>query len=309
MATNLIKHLELWLEARLSADNWHWLQSRLALLRESSAARDLHISLGLVPRTLGRADLNLSESEIAAAQRSSNLNLDASDWTVETAARVLMLCTRAEKDETSFGPLFTQLCRTAELTESITFYRGIALYPHSEQLDEQIGEGLRTSIRAVFEAIAHRNPYPCEFFDQNRWNHMVLKALFIDSTLAPIQGLDERANAELARILCDYAHERWAASRPVTPELWRCVGPFASADMLDDLQRVSTSSDKTERQAAVLALSSCPDPAAQELLRQFPEDTAAIAQGKLTWDTLAAGADANSVSDVSASSAGSASQQ
>ena len=55
---------------------------------------------------------------------------------------------------------------------------------------------------------------------------MVLKALFVDSALAPITGLDERANPELARILIDYARERWAAGRPVTPELWRPVKPF-----------------------------------------------------------------------------------
>ncbi|MFK7859858.1 MAG: EboA domain-containing protein [Granulosicoccus sp.] len=278
--------MELWLEARLSAENWQWLQSRLEILRQPFAARDLHISLGLVPRKLGRADLNLDDKEIENISRSSNLHLDTSDWTVETTARVLMLCTVAERDEDTFSQLFSELCRTADLTESITFYRGVALYPHSAALEKQIGEGLRTNIRAVFEAIAHRNSYPCVYFDQNRWNHMVLKALFIDSTLAPIQGLDERANAELARILCDYAHERWAANRVVTPELWRCVGPFATASMIDDLRCVAQSSAQVERQAGLLALSQCPDSAAHDVLSQFPEDASMIARGELSWTTL-----------------------
>ncbi len=73
--------------------------------------------------------------------------------------------------------------------------------------------------------MAHRNPYPSERFAENRWNHMVLKAIFVGSPLHPIQGLDARANPPLARMLCDYAHERWAAGRPVSPELLRCVGP------------------------------------------------------------------------------------
>lgn len=69
---------------------------------------------------------------------------------------------------------------------------------------------------------------------------MVLKALFIDTTLHPIVGPDERANSKLATLLCDYAHERWAAGRAVTPELWRCVGPHATTDaLLKDLHRAS----------------------------------------------------------------------
>ena len=55
------------------------------------------------------------------------------------------------------------------------------------------------------------------YFDEHRWNHMVLKALFNGAALAPIQGLDERANPELAAMLRDYAHERWAADRAVSP--------------------------------------------------------------------------------------------
>ncbi len=286
MAVIVREQLENWLITRLSADNWQWLQSRLTLHCKPFAARDLFVSLGLVPRKLGRAELNLTDSELDQFQRTSNHRWDVSEWTVETTARLLILSQVAEQDQAAFGPLFTDLCRNADLTESITLYRGIALYPHSTELDAQIGEGLRTNIRAVFEAIAHGNPYPCENFDQNRWNHMVLKALFIDSTLAPIQGLDERANAELARILCDYAHERWAANRSVTPELWRCVGPFATADMVDDLHRVAKSSITVERNAALLALSQCADPVAGELLRQSSCEVGAIARGELTWRTL-----------------------
>ena len=129
----------------------------------------------------------------------------------------------------------------------MALYRGLPLYPEPEAFEWQVGEGLRTSMRAVFEAIAHRSPYPKENFSEDRWNHMVLKALFIGSTLAPIQGLDERANPTLAQILRDYAHERWAAGRPVTPELWRCIGPFAEGIMLDDLERLA---DERRRQRA-----------------------------------------------------------
>ena len=94
----------------------------------------------------------------------------------------------------------------------------------------------------------------------------MLKALFIDSTLAPIQRLDERANPDLAEMLVDYAHERWAAGRPVSPELWRCVGPYADERALADLERVLSTGTPEERTAAKAAIAACPLPRARELL-------------------------------------------
>ena len=56
--------------------------------------------------------------------------------------------------------------------------------------------------------------------------------------------------------------------------------------MLEDLRRVTESSLEIERQAALLALSQCSDPAASDLLSRFPVETAAIARGELSWDLL-----------------------
>ncbi len=99
--------------------------------------------------------------------------------------------------------------------------------------------------------------------------------------------LDERANPELARILRDYAHERWAASRRVTPELWRCVGPYADAEALKDLERVIESGDANERRAAALALTSSKSAGAEDLVKRLAPECADIANKRLTWSTLA----------------------
>ena len=138
-------------------------------------------------------------------------------------------------------------------------------------------------MRAVFEAVAHRSPYPKEQFAENRWNHMVLKALFVGSTLHPIQGLDERANPTLARMLCDYAHERWAAGRPVSPELWRCVGPHADAEALADLQRVLATGGAIERQAAALALARLPRRQGPRAARLRRPDLAAAVEARQAY--------------------------
>ena len=273
------------LKVRLSTEHYHWLQQRLSTVDTADNLRDFHICFGLIARRLGRDDLTPSESECLQAEETLP-GWTLADWSIDMVARVQLLCTVAMNKNVNFGELFKSMCQTADLGESISLYKGTALYPRSELLDKQIGEGLRTHIRAIFEAIAHHNPYPATNFGELRWNHMVLKALFIDSTLFPIQGLDARANPELARILCDYAHERWAAKRAVTPELWRCVGPFASGDMLDDLHKALQSPEPLSHQAAVLALSACKDPQASRILETCPADIEDVANGRLTWDSI-----------------------
>lgn len=207
-----------------SGDAKDWCQDQLAMLETASAKeRDLHIFLGLAPRKLGKADLALSQDDLSAADQCYP-GWNPKEWSIDGAARVLALLVFTP--DRSFADMFKDLRRTADAGELIALYRGLPLYPEPESLGFEVGEGLRSNLKPVFEAIAHQNPYPRDHFDEHRWNHMILKALFVDSQLSPITGLKERANPELARILCDYAEERWAAGRPVTDELWISVRSF-----------------------------------------------------------------------------------
>jgi hypothetical protein len=273
-----------WLRRQLTPEQNAWLDEQGAALRRDPSDVALDIALGLAPRRLGKADLALLQADLAAASEAI-AGWDPRGWTVADAARILLLSGLPPGGK-PFAQRFTELCRTADVSELITLYRGLPLYPDQPALEHQVGEGLRSNIRAVFEAIAHHNPYPKTHFGQHRWNHMVLKAIFVGSPLAPIQGLDERANAELARILCDFAHERWAADRPVPYEVWRCVGPFAEGRAVEDLARVLGSDEQLERRAAALALAASPDRKAAQLLKNLPALAADIQGRKLTWTTL-----------------------
>jgi hypothetical protein len=279
--------LRRWLDRQLPDPASTWLREQLGKLGGEVRDRDLYLALGLAPRRLGKADLELRDVDLRDAAQ-ARAGWDPRGWSVDQAARILILIQAGGTGET-FVQRFVQLCRTADVAEAIAFYRGLPLYSDPPLLEAQAAEGTRTNMRAVFEAVAHRSPYPRERFAENRWNHMVLKALFVGSTLHPIQGLDERANPTLARMLCDYAHERWAAGRPVSPELWRCVGPHADAEALGDLQRVLATGGARERKAAALALAACPDAKASALLAQAPDLAAAVARGELTWDNLGEG--------------------
>jgi len=262
-----------------------WLEEKLAAFESGVADRDLYLAVSLAPRKMGKADLALAADDFAEADRVRR-GWTPLGWTVDQAARLLLLLVSGGSDA-QFAARLDALCRTADVGELITFYRGLPLYPAPERHLARAAEGARTNMKAVFNAVAHHNPYPFEQFPEQTWNHMVLKALFIDSPLHPIQGLDERANPSLMRMLCDYAHERWAARRPVSPELWRCVGPYADDAAIADLERVLGSEDERERLAAALALAASPHPRAAAVLDQVPELRAGIESRQLSWDTVA----------------------
>lgn len=215
--------LRKWVLAQ-SGEHAEWLESQLATLAEGGPERALHLFLGFAPRKLGKADLALSDADIAEAN-AAHPGWTPSGWSIDGAARVLGLLTF--KGDRPFAETFKDLRRTSDVGEMIALYRGLPLYSEPEKLFFEVGEGLRSNLKPVFEAIAHQNPFPRDHMDEHRWNHMILKALFVDSQLSPIIGLEDRANPELARILVDYAQERWAAGRPVTAELWIPVRPFA----------------------------------------------------------------------------------
>ena len=273
--------LQQWLAERLEPAAGAWLRECAAALAASGGERELFRAVSLVTRKLGKAPLALDAEALALAE-AVRPGWDPSRWSIDQAARVLLLLAAAG-DADTFARRLEQLCVTADVDELVAFYRGLPLYPDQARHRARATEGLRSNMSVVFEAVAHHNPYPAEQLPEEAWNQMVLKALFVGSALDPIVGLDRRANAALARMLGDYAHERWAARRAVSPELWRCIGPFASGRLLDDLGRVLETGTAPERAAGVLALRSCPDPEARRLLDRHAGWRDAVAAQGVDW--------------------------
>ncbi|MGW0997799.1 EboA domain-containing protein [Streptomyces sp. NPDC002523] len=86
-----------------------------------------------------------------------------------------------------------------------------------------VEDALRTNdTRLVAAALG---PYAARHLDVHAWRHAVLKCLFTGVPVDTVAGLDERArgDAELARMLADYAAERTAAGRPVPDGLHRVL--------------------------------------------------------------------------------------
>ncbi len=283
--SDVLDLLDAWLNRQLEATPRAWLDERRARLAGPHTDKDLYVAVGLVPRALGKADLSLSPEDRAEATR-RRPGWEPLGLSVDQAARLALVLTAAHRGE-AFHAAFHALWRTADVGEQVTFYKGLPLYAEPERYLWRATDGCRTSIRAVFEAIAHRNPYAAERFDEVAWNQLCLKALFVGATLDPILGLDARHNPPLARMMADYAFERWAASRPVSWELWRCVGPFPDARALEALRRAVTDPEPQTRAAATLAAGKSHVPEARELVHLAPPAVrAALEAGTLTWNHL-----------------------
>ncbi|MEU6811474.1 EboA domain-containing protein [Streptomyces sp. NPDC046831] len=92
-----------------------------------------------------------------------------------------------------------------------------------------VEDALRTNdTRLVAAALG---PYAARHLDAHAWRHAVLKCLFTGVALDHVADLDRRArgDAELARMLGDYAAERTAAGRPVPADLHRVLALTESA--------------------------------------------------------------------------------
>ncbi|MEV0598981.1 EboA domain-containing protein [Streptomyces sp. NPDC050315] len=86
-----------------------------------------------------------------------------------------------------------------------------------------IEDALRTNdTRLVAAAVG---PYAARHLDAHAWRHAVLKCLFTGVSVDAVAGLAERSrgDAELARMLGDYARERTSAGRPVPDDLPRVL--------------------------------------------------------------------------------------
>jgi hypothetical protein len=219
-----------------------------------------------VPRHTGQTSLQLTSEEANILA-----DWDASRRTLDEAGRALLLLSVPHEDVVSYSQRLTQLLATAEVREMVAFYRTLPLLPKGDRLVSLAREGIRSNMKVVFESVALRNPYPARHFDEEGWNQMVLKALFVGSSVDEIWHLNERANSILARMVVGYARERRSAGRPVPPQLWGLVDSFAREDIMADLEMALNDSDPIGREARALAVARSFNSQMRSLLETRPE--------------------------------------
>jgi hypothetical protein len=285
MATTLPALLDEWLAARLGGPQRAWLDEKLRGAAERGADAGFSLAFGTAPRKVGRADLRPTVDELREVAR-VRPGLEPTTWTVDQTVRARLLLALPSENAAEFGAALDRLSMDAELGELVALHQALPLLPHPTTHRTRTAEGIRTNMKPAFEAIALRNPYPAEQLDESAWNQLVLKCLFVGSPLRLVRGIDARVNETLARMLSDYAHERWAAGRKVSPELWRPVGPVASGAGLSDLERVLATGTDVER--AAVALASADNPRLGPLLSAHRAAVDRAIAAFPSWDAIAA---------------------
>ena len=261
-----------------------WLDQQRKKIQEGED-RKLFLSISLASRYFESIKLEQGPAEMEEAAN-VRAGFMPQHWTQLQTARTLLLLNMAHLEEEQFNQVLARLAETADVAEQTAIYAALPLLPYPQALRKRAAEGLRTNMTVVFDAIALHNPYPADFLEENAWNQMVLKAVFMERPLYQIQGADKRANPTLAQMLLDFAHERWAAHRIVTPELWRFTGPYIRKGSFGDMERVSREGTPLEREAVLLACASSSFPQAKQLLNQQQDIERKIRAGEISWSRI-----------------------
>ncbi|MEX0769437.1 MAG: EboA domain-containing protein [Balneolaceae bacterium] len=276
-----------WLENQIEKASFQWLSSTVKQLRTGGEDWEFFSSFSAVPRHTGKAPVQLSKKEQQEAEQ-LRPGWKPSRWTADQLGRTLIVLSIAGRKKNEFLEKLEKAFISSDLGEGVALYQTLPVLPYPEELKARAAEGIRSNMTSVFNAVALQNPYPADYFDEGAWNQVVLKALFVGSPLYQIQGVDERANANLAQMLVEYAHERWSAGRPVSPELWRPVGPFIDQESVDDIKKVLNHPDTIQQEAAILALSDSNKEEARALLEneKYRDLFKRVQDKKITWEDI-----------------------
>ncbi len=268
------------LREQLTQTEWQWLEAR-----GKASPFELMTGFVAVPRFIARQMVELSATQ---AQELSEVmpGFSTRGWTTVRLSRVWLLTCLNADDQEFYTRHVETLFDTAEMNELVALYSALPLLAYPQKWLFRATEAVRSNVGDVFDALVMNNPYPARYFDKAAWNQSVLKTIFNDKPIHRVVGLAERSNADLARMLSDFAHERWAAGRTVAPEVWRLTPKFMNDGLLEDMQHLFASVNPDDRKAAALACFYSKKDSALALLENQETLKHQIERKQLSWADL-----------------------
>lgn len=281
-AIELRKLIATIIKEQIEIDQYNWLEGKASLIDLPNNISHLYLSFSAIPRKIGKKIIKINADQKSEIE-SILPGVSFDDWPLQRLCRIwLVMHVNADK-ENAYCKAIENLFQNAEMNELADMYAALPLLAWPEAWVQRCTEGIRSNIGIVLEAIMYHNPYPSQFLNESAWNQLILKAFFTDKDVNRIVGQDARANQKLASTLIDYAHERYAAKRPVNNQLWRLVGRFIDETIFPDIQNLFTSNDVNIRKAAALACYQSNFEPAKNLLNAIPDFKTEILENKLNW--------------------------
>lgn len=269
------------LQLNLNNSEFQWLIDAVAQISEAKSKKDLYMTYSLCTSKIQNTPI----ADFGTRDFAWKTYLETQKASTLEVSRIFILSSALEAGDEFLKPV-QQLIQVADKTELETFLKYLVLLPEPKNFNFAAVEALRTNIATVFNAISQYNPYPAQYFTTAEWNQMYLKAAFMQQDLKKIPEIDKMANKDLARIISDYAHERWAASRDVEPMFWRPVSNFLEGNLIDDIERLFKSDAEREQKAATLVCFHSNSDEAKKLLKTYDTHLQKVEKGDITWKNL-----------------------
>jgi hypothetical protein len=223
------------LEERAEPDGLAWLQDAIADVERDPAA--IRTRFPMTGRKVGREPLDPDDEPE-----------DVHAWTVDDAARTLLLAALGDRVEQELRELY----RYGDAAERRGLLRALPFLPLGDRALDLVDDAIRTNdTRLVAAALG---PYATEHLPDAAYDQAVLKCVFAGVPITPLDGLPDRATPNGARMLAAFVHERVAAGRDIAPEVWRVIDRYPPADELQAIEDELSSPYDDRRSAAERAL-------------------------------------------------------
>ena len=224
------------LEARATPEGLEWLREASAAVAADPAA--LRSRFPMVGRKVGREPLDPSADPA-----------DVHAWTIDDAARVLLLQAAGERAEAELAELY----RFGDAAERRGILRALPYLDIEDRGLPLVDDAIRTNDTRLIAAAL--GPYATQHLSDAQYDQAVLKCVFVGVPITGLDGLPERVTPDGARMLAAFVHERVAAGRDVPPEVWTVIDRYPAAEHIAAIEAELQSPFEDRRAAAERALS------------------------------------------------------
>lgn len=231
-----MKDLSAALEERAKPEGLEWLRETSAAVAADPAV--LRSKFAMVGRKVGRDPLDPADDPA-----------DVWAWTIDDAARVLLLQAAGERAEAELAELY----RFGDAAERRGVLRAL---PYLDLGDRGLGlvdDAIRTNDTRLIAAAL--GPYATQHLSDAQYDQAILKCVFVGVPITGLDGIPERVTPDGARMLAAFVHERVAAGRDLPPEVWTVIDRYPDADEIAAIEAELQSPFEDRRAAAERALS------------------------------------------------------